>query len=267
MYTCICTSGRKHAVFKYLCSFEISQHDHWLNSSKTSMPSSTRIAGSTAGEQRIYKLMTFAEVQWSGSAEGVRWGSTAVPSLGLDDSSIKSLRPALCRQTWCVLVFQYNQAFSENGALVWHCWLTRVISYQLMSLQTERQLNITGHKIRVIGCWWASSIGLKLLLSADRAITKIRQQWIVTLYDVLPIKKTLTGCIIQSLLEIDKTILIEFCIWWLWDSLSLITASSVEQSVLSGRIVWGVSGFVKNGLQQRRSWGFQSLQFDLQNVR
>lgn len=45
----------------------------------------------------------------------MRWGSTAVPSPGLDDSSIKSLRPALCRQTCCVQTDMLCAcAFSEH---------------------------------------------------------------------------------------------------------------------------------------------------------
>lgn len=88
------------------------------------MPWRAGVAGSTAVEQRINKLMTFTEVQHSGGVGGERWGSTAVPSPGLDDSSIKSQRPALCRQTCRVLVAQYNQDFSENRTLVWYCRLT-----------------------------------------------------------------------------------------------------------------------------------------------
>lgn len=102
------------------------------------MPWSTGTAGSAAEEQRINKPMTFAEVQGFGRAEGERRGSTAVPSPGLDDSSIKSQRPVVCRQTCCVLVFQHNQEFSENRTLVWHCRLTRVTSYQVMSAEMQK---------------------------------------------------------------------------------------------------------------------------------
>lgn len=81
-------------------------------------------------EQRINRLMTFAEVQCSGRAEGVRWGSTAVPCQAcMVDSSIKSQRTALCRQTCCALVSQYNQDISENRTLVWCCRLTPECRY------------------------------------------------------------------------------------------------------------------------------------------
>lgn len=70
-------------------------------------------------EQHINKLMTFAEVQCSGGAEEERWGSTAVPWPSLDDSSIKSQRPALCRQTRCALVYQYVH-FRENRTVRWY---------------------------------------------------------------------------------------------------------------------------------------------------
>lgn len=70
-------------------------------------------------ELRINSLMTFAELQRSGRAEGGRWSSTAVPRPGLADSSIKSQRSVRCGQTRRALVSLYIQDIGENRTLIW----------------------------------------------------------------------------------------------------------------------------------------------------
>lgn len=80
-------------------------------------------------EQRINRPMTFVEVQSSGRAGVGGWGGGELHSCSLCqaplDSSIKSQRAALCRQTCCALVSLHNQDISENRTLVWCCRLTQ----------------------------------------------------------------------------------------------------------------------------------------------
>lgn len=99
--TYIGASVRNHFECQYLSYVEI-LHDHSLNPDVSS--AMEHVWGGRGDEQLFDKLMPFAGVQRSGGAERVRWSSTAVPSPGLDDSSIKSPRPAPVGQTcWALL--------------------------------------------------------------------------------------------------------------------------------------------------------------------